>query len=38
MDAIGLGWYLVATIATVYAIVVPRIPHVKTWLSEQQDE
>jgi putative Mg2+ transporter-C (MgtC) family protein len=35
---IGLGWYLIAAIATVYAVVVPRIPHVKTWLREQQDE
>ena len=35
---IGLGWYLIAVIATVYAVVVPRIPHVKTWLREQQDE
>jgi putative Mg2+ transporter-C (MgtC) family protein len=25
--AIGVGWYLVAVIATVYAVLVPRIPH-----------
>lgn len=25
--AIGVGWYLVAGIATVYAVLVPRIPH-----------
>jgi putative Mg2+ transporter-C (MgtC) family protein len=35
---IGFGWYLVAVLASVYAIVVPRIPHVKTWLTAQQDE
>lgn len=35
---IGLGWYVVAAIATVYAVLVPRIPHVKTWLKSQQDE
>jgi putative Mg2+ transporter-C (MgtC) family protein len=36
--AIGFGWYVVAAIASVYAIVVPRIPHVKSWLRTQQDE
>ena len=35
---IGFGWYAIAGMATVYAIVVPRIPHVKTWLRTQQDE
>lgn len=35
---IGYGWFLVAGMATVYAIVVPRIPHVRTWMREQQDE
>ena len=35
---IGLGWYGIAGIATVYAVVVPRIPHVKTWLRDQHDE
>lgn len=35
---IGFGWYLIALVATVYALVVPRIPHVKTWLTSQQDE
>ena len=35
---IGMGWYLVAGMATLYAVLVPRIPHVKTWLKEQQDE
>lgn len=35
---IGLGWYLIAGMATVYAIVVPRIPHVKSWLKTQHDE
>ena len=24
--------------ATVYSIIVPRIPHVKTWLRTQEDE
>lgn len=35
---IGIGWYLVAAVATIYAIVVPRIPHVKTWVKEVEDE
>ena len=35
---IGLGWYLVAVLATVYSVVVPRIPHVKTWLKADLDE
>lgn len=35
---IGLGWYLVAGMATIYAITVPRIPHVKSWVRTQQDE
>ena len=35
---IGLGWYLVGAMATVYAVVVPRIPHIKTWVKTQQDE
>jgi putative Mg2+ transporter-C (MgtC) family protein len=25
--AIGVGWYLIGAIATVYAVAVPRIPH-----------
>jgi putative Mg2+ transporter-C (MgtC) family protein len=35
---IGMGWYLVAVLATVYSVVVPRIPHVKTWLKADLDE
>ena len=35
---IGYGWFLVAGAATLYGIVVPRIPHVKTWVRDQQDE
>lgn len=35
---IGLGWYLIAGIATIYAVVVPRIPHIKTWLKADLDE
>jgi putative Mg2+ transporter-C (MgtC) family protein len=26
--ALGFGWYLIAAAATVYAVVVPRIPHI----------
>ena len=26
--ALGFGWYLIAMIATIYALVVPRIPHI----------
>ena len=36
--AIGLGWLIIAIAATVYAIVVPRIPHVSGWIKEQDDE
>ena len=25
---LGFGWYLIAAAATVYAVVVPRIPHI----------
>lgn len=35
---IGFGWYLIAVMGTIYSIVVPRIPHVKTWLRTQEDE
>ena len=35
---IGYGWYVIAAVATVYGIIVPRIPHVKSWLTTQQDE
>jgi putative Mg2+ transporter-C (MgtC) family protein len=35
---IGLGWYITAAIATVYSVLVPRIPHVKTWLKSEHDE
>nr|MDQ3299562.1 MgtC/SapB family protein [Myxococcota bacterium] len=27
---IGYGWYAIAAMGTVYSIIVPRIPHVKT--------
>ncbi len=27
--AIGFGWYFIAIIATLYAVFVPRIPHLK---------
>lgn len=36
--AIGFGWYVVAGMASIYAILVPRIPHVKSWLKTQHDE
>lgn len=35
---IGFGWFIIAVIATVYAILVPRIPHVRSWMNIQQDE
>lgn len=35
---IGFGWYLIGAMASLYAILVPRIPHVKSWLRTQQDE
>ena len=36
--AIGIGWYVIAVIASLYAVIVPRIPHVKTWMESQNDE
>lgn len=36
--SVGLGWFLIAGMATIYAVVVPRIPHVKTWLKADLDE
>lgn len=35
---IGVGWFLIAGVATVYAILIPRIPHVEKWLKESEDE
>jgi putative Mg2+ transporter-C (MgtC) family protein len=35
---VGFGWYLIAAMAAVYSIIVPRIPHVKTWLRSEHDE
>ena len=36
--SIGLGWFLLAAMATLYAVLVPRIPHVKSWLKADLDE
>lgn len=36
--AIGVGWYVIAIIASVYAVIVPRIPHIKRWREAQHDE
>jgi putative Mg2+ transporter-C (MgtC) family protein len=36
--AIGIGWYVIAIIASVYAVIVPRIPHVKRWSASKHDE
>jgi putative Mg2+ transporter-C (MgtC) family protein len=33
--AIGLGWYLIAGSAALYAIIVPRIPHISAWAKNQ---
>jgi putative Mg2+ transporter-C (MgtC) family protein len=35
--SIGFGWFLIAAVATVYAIFVPRIPHISK-LKKDQDE
>ena len=35
---IGYGWFVIAVVAAAYAIIVPRIPHVKSWMKTQQDE
>jgi putative Mg2+ transporter-C (MgtC) family protein len=29
--AIGLGWYLIAGAAALYAMLIPRIPHLSDW-------
>ena len=29
--ALGFGWYIIAAGATVYAVLVPRIPHISKW-------
>ncbi len=36
--AVGLGWFLLAAMASLYAVLVPRIPHVKSWLKADLDE
>jgi len=36
--AIGIGWYVIAAFASIYAIIVPRIPHVRRWRETQHDE
>jgi putative Mg2+ transporter-C (MgtC) family protein len=36
--SIGVGWYVIAVVSTIYAVVVPRIPHVKHWQKETPDE
>jgi putative Mg2+ transporter-C (MgtC) family protein len=35
---IGMGWFVIGAFATVYAIIVPRIPHVKRWIKSDFDE
>lgn len=36
--AIGIGWYVIAIIASAYAVIVPRIPHVRKWIDSRHDE
>ena len=36
--AIGIGWYAIAVIGSIYAVIVPRIPHVKKWNQKMHDE
>ena len=36
--AIGIGWYAIAVIGSAYAVIVPRIPHVKKWNQKLHDE
>jgi hypothetical protein len=36
--AIGMGWYAIAVIGSIYAVIVPRIPHVKKWNQKLHDE
>lgn len=33
--AIGFGWYAIGLGATLYAVVVPRIPHISRWGKDQ---
>lgn len=35
--SIGFGWFMIAAAATLYAVLVPRIPHVKTWMKDQDE-
>ncbi|MGN6107115.1 MAG: MgtC/SapB family protein [Kofleriaceae bacterium] len=35
---IGFGWYITAAVSTVYAIIVPRLPDLRTWRRTQGDE
>ncbi|HWO26980.1 MAG TPA: MgtC/SapB family protein [Kofleriaceae bacterium] len=34
---IGFGWYLIAAMATVYAVLVPRIPHIRSQSRDPRD-
>ncbi len=36
--AIGIGWYAIAAIASVYAVIVPRIPHARRLMNNQDDD
>jgi putative Mg2+ transporter-C (MgtC) family protein len=36
--AIGIGWLAIAGIATIYAVIVPRIPHTKKWMKDQGED
>lgn len=33
--ALGFGWFLIAGAATVYAVVVPRIPHISKFYQDR---
>ena len=36
--AIGFGWFVIAGAATIYSVVVPRIPHLKTWRGTEEED
>ena len=35
--AIGFGWFVIAGAATLYSVLVPRIPHLKTWRGTDEE-
>ena len=36
--AIGLGWYIIAFVATVFSVFVPRLPHKRPVVEEEKEK